>query len=394
MPRTLVALALLLLAGPAAGGETYRVSDAIAFNKAVASAKPGDTILVAPGEYANNFSFRGVHGTAKEPIVVAGADPDKPPVFVGRTAALHFSGASYLELKDLVLTGAAGNGLNIDDGGDPDKPAHHITLRNLRVRDIGPKGNRDGIKLSGVDDFLVEGCTVERWGSGGSGIDMVGCHRGVIVGCTFRKGGANGVQAKGGSKDITVRKCRFEDAGERGVNLGGSTGDAVFRPRLKDFPENAKYEAKDLTVEGCTFVGGGAAVAFVGVDGATVRYNTIYRPGRYAIRILQEKTDAGFVPSRNGTFENNVVVFRSDAWVTGGANVGPKTEPKTFKFAGNVWYCEDRPERSAPQLPTAEKDGTVGKNPQFIAPAKGDFGVSPDGPAKDRGAHALPVKDR
>jgi hypothetical protein len=394
MVRAAATIVLLLVAAPLPGAETHRVRDAGGFNRAVAAAKPGDTILLAGGEYANNFHFRGVHGTAKEPIVIAAADPTDPPHLVGRTAPLHFSAASHLELRDLVLTGASGNGLNIDDGGDPDKPSHHITLRNLRVRDIGPKGNRDGIKLSGVDDFLVEDCTVERWGSGGSGIDMVGCHRGVIAGCTFRKGGSNGVQVKGGSLDITVRKCRFEDAGERGVNLGGSTGDASFRPRLKDFPENARYEAKNIRVEGCTFVGGGAAVAFVGVDGAVVRYNTIYRPGRYAIRILQEKTDAGFVPCRNGAFENNVVVFRSDAWVTGGVNVGPKTDPKTFTFAINLWYCEDRPDRSTPQLPTAEKGGLIGKDPQFVDPAKGDFGVGADGAARDRGAHALPAKGK
>ena len=110
------------------------------------------------------------------------------------------------------------------------------------VRDIGPTGNRDGIKLSGVDDFRVEGCTVERWGSGGSGIDMVGCHRGEIVGCTFRHGdttGDSGVQAKGGSRDVVIRRCRFEHAGQRAVNLGGSTGLAFFRPK----PEG--YEARD-----------------------------------------------------------------------------------------------------------------------------------------------------
>ena len=135
MSRTLVAVGLFLIAGPLRGAETHRVNDATAFNRAVSAAKPGDTILVAPGEYANNFHFRGVHGTAKEPIVIAASDPDKHPHFVGKTAPLHFSGASHLELKDLVLSGATGNGLNIDDGGDPDKPAHHITLRNLRVRD-------------------------------------------------------------------------------------------------------------------------------------------------------------------------------------------------------------------------------------------------------------------
>ena len=41
-----------------------------------------------------------------------------------------------------------------------------------------------------------------------------------------------------------------------GVNIGGSTGRAYFRPR----PEG--FEAKDITVEDCTFVGSGAA--FVG----------------------------------------------------------------------------------------------------------------------------------
>ena len=389
MARTAAHVALLLAVAPLAAGE-IKVSDAAGFNRAVTAARPGDTVLLAPGEYDGNFSFQGVHGTAKEPIVIAAADPDKPPQFVGKKAPLHFRGVSHLELRDLVVSDTAGNGVNIDDAGDPDKPAHHITLKRLRIRNVGPKGNIDGIKLSGVDDFAVRDCTVEKWGSSGSGIDMVGCHRGLIAGSTFRQGGANGVQAKGGSAEITVRGCRFEDAGDRGVNLGGSTGDDYFRPRLKDMPEKGRYEAKDIRVEGCTFVGGGAAVAFVGVDGASVRYNTVYRPGRYALRILQEKTDVGFVPSRKGVFERNVVVFRSDAWVTGGVNVGPNTAPDTFTFAGNLWYCEDRPARSEPKLPAAEKGAVVGKDPGFRDAAKGDFGVGNDSPARDRGAHALP----
>lgn len=393
MSRSAVFVILLLPAAVLAA-EPIRVSDSAGFSKAVAAAKPGDIILLAPGEYDGNVSFRGVHGTAKEPIVIAAADPDKPPQLTGKKVPLHFRGTSHLELRDLVIADTAGNGVNIDDAGDPDKPAHHITLKRLRVKNVGPKGNVDGIKLSGVDDFRVDDCTVEKWGSTGSGIDMVGCHRGEITGCTFRNGGSNAVQTKGGSADITVRSCRFEEAGERAVNLGGSTGDEFFRPRLKDMPAKGRYEAKGIRVEGCTFVGGGAAVAYVGVDGATVRYNTIYRPGRYAIRILQEKTDAGFVPCRNGVFEQNVVVFRSDSWVSGGVNVGGNTTPDTFTFAGNLWYCEDRPARSEPKLPTAEKDGVVGKDPGFKNATKGDFGVAADSPARDRGAHALPPAKR
>jgi hypothetical protein len=391
----LIPLFLPIIAAPIQGADTHRVSNTEQFNQAVGSAKPGDRILLNPGEYGNNYFFRDVYGTADHPITIAAALPNRPPRLVGKNTPLHFSGASYLELRDLVISGSNENGLNIDDGGNPDKPAHHITLRNIRIQDVGPKGNVDGIKLSGVDDFQVVDCTVERWGSNGSAIDMVGCHHGSIVGCTFRKGGENAVQTKGASSEITIRNCKFEDAGDRAVNIGGITADDAFRPRLKTFPMNGRYEAKDIVVEGCTFIRGEAAVAFVGVNGAVVRFNTIYLPEKYAMRILQERpTSAGFVPSRNGVFENNVVVFRSDKWADGGINIGPDTAPKTFRFNGNLWYCEDKPERSEPRLPTAETKGMVGKNPMFIDPARGDFGFGPDSPARGRGAHALPEKDR
>ncbi len=391
----LILLILPLVATPTRAGETYRVSNTEGFNRAVGAAKPGDRILVNPGDYGNNFHFRGIHGTVDNPITIAAANPNRPPRLVGKNSPLHFSGASYLELRDLVITGCSDNGLSIDDDDNPDKPAHHITLRNLRIQDVGPKGNVDGIKLSGLDDFELVNCTVERWGSSGSAVDMVGCHRGTIVGCTFRKGGENAIQTKGGSADIAIRKCRFEDAGDRAVNIGGLTGNDAFRPPLKTFPANGRYEAKDIVVEGCTFIRGEAAVAFVGIDGAVVRYNTIYRPEKYVIRILQERaTKDGFVPSRNGVFENNVVVFRSEKWASGGVNVGADTAPTTFRFSGNLWYCEDQPGRSEPKLPVGEMNGLIGKDPQFLDPTKGDFGVGKESPARGRGAHALPNKDK
>ena len=267
-----------------------------------------------------------------------------------------------------MFTGASGNGLNIDDSGTG-TPAHDLILRNIVVRNIGPSGNRDGIKLSGVRDFRIEGCRVERWGSGGSGIDMVGCSGGVIKGCKFHDAGgdgANGVQAKGGSSDILIQHCRFENFGGRGVNIGGHTGLPYFRPR------DAKYEAKDITVEDCEFIGGMAAVAFVGVDGAVVRHNTIYRTRRWPVRILQENTDPRFVASRNGVFQKNVITFRSDE-VRAAVNIGDNTAAETFKFSGNVWHCIDRPDdtRRLVRLPVAETDGTYGTAPRFRDAAAG-----------------------
>jgi hypothetical protein len=390
MPRLVPALAAVLLLGPAAPAADRYVRDSAGLNAAVGSARPGDRILIAPGNYTGNFSFGGLHGTAQNPIVITAADPDRPPRLVGKQICLKLSGVSHLELSGLVLTGSRENALNIDDGGNVEKPSRFVTLRNLRVTDVGPKGNVDAIKLSGVDDVVVSGCVVERWGSGGSGIDMVGCHDVTVVNCQFRGGGANAVQAKGGSLNVTIRRCRFEDCGERALNLGGVTDPEAFRPPLTAFPEDERYEVKNVTVEGCTFVGGEAAIAFVGVDGATVRFNTIVRPSLFAFRILQENDRRGFLPCRYGVIENNLIVFRSEKWEDGGVNIGPKTEPRSFRFARNFWYCEDRPALSKPTLPVPERDGLVGQDPLFRDAAQKDFAVKPESPAAARGAHALP----
>jgi hypothetical protein len=362
---------ILALPGAARAQAMVRVQNRDEFARALAGAKPGTTISLAPGTYRGSLAHAGLRGTKKLPIVIAGGDPKNPPVIEGGGGGIQLSSPQHVELRDLVIHKATGNGLNIDDGGSIDMPAENIVLRNVIVRDIGPRGNTDGIKLSGVKRFRVESCRVERWGSGGSAIDMVGCHEGVITGCTFAEAtgdGANGVQAKGGSSRITIQRCRFENAGGRAVNIGGSTGLPYFRPR------DAKFEAQDITVEDCTFLGGQSAIAFVGVDGALVQHNTIYRPKRWAIRILQESTDARFVPCRNGRFTNNVVAFQADE-LRQLVNIGPSTSPETFEFAGNQWHCLDRPEntRRLVQLPAEDKQGTHGIAPRFKDPGSGDL---------------------
>ena len=188
---------------------------------------------------------------------------------------------------------------------------------------------------------------------------------------------------KGGSHDITVSRCRFENAGGRAINIGGNTGLKYFRP------EPQGYEAKDITVSDCTFLGSMAPIAFVGVDGANVHHNTIYRPTRWVIRILQENQNAKFVPCRNGRFTNNIVVFRSDE-LAYPVNIGPGTSPKSFKFSENFWYCVDRPDKSqrAAQLPSVEKNGTYGKAPKFQNADKGDFRLASGSPASDFGPRA------
>lgn len=370
--RALAACLCAAVSVHAAVSADVTVRDPASFRAAIAAARPGTRLLLAAGTYGGGFHFSQLRGAPGQPIIIAAADPKNPPIFSDAKTGLHLSNPAHIELHDLVFEKLSDNGLNIDDGGTyhaDDTGAHHIILRGLRSRDIGATGNQDGIKLSGLRDFRVEDCIIERWGTGGgSAIDLVGCHRGVIIDCVIRHRepappNCTGVQCKGGTSEVAILHNRFEHAGGRGVNLGGSTGRPFFRPPLTTTPGAVHAEARALRVEGNTFVGGIAAVAFVGVDGASVRFNTIELPGRWALRILQENRAADFVACRNGVFTDNIIIFDSSSWSSGGVNLGADTAPETFTFARNWWWCRDQPDRSRPTLPTLETDGVYGRDP-------------------------------
>ena len=367
------------------------VSDRTTLFRALQQATPGTTIRVAPGKYQGGLSAEKLKGLEDKPIVITAADPKQPPVFEGGASGIQLSGCSYVELHDLHFTGATGNGINIDDASERDKPSRGIVLRRLTVANVGPQGNRDGIKMSGVDGFVIDACRVERWGSGGSAIDFVGCHDGVVENCVFTHDAgpasaqASGVQNKGGSRKIAIRRCRFIHAGGRAVNAGGSTGLEYMRPAEPGF------EAKDISVEDCYFIGSTAPVAFVGVDGATFHHNTIYRPTRWVLRILQENQNPGYAPCRNGVFRDNLIVFHSTDLSTT-VNIGGGTEPQTFLFENNAWFCEDVPARtqSLVRLPVAEVGGIHGTDPKLRNTAGGDLTKAADSPLKKYGVREQP----
>lgn len=329
---------------------------------AISTARPGTVISVSPGVYEGGSYHSGVAGTPQAPIVIQGADPANPPVIAGGNNGIQFSDARHLVVRDLVFSGPRQNGINIDDGGTFETPSHHIVLTRIAVRDL-PAGNRDGIKLSGVTDFVVEQSVIERWGDQGSAVDLIGCHRGIIRDSLFRHTPGmefgDGVQAKGGSTKIEILRNRFEHAAARAVQIGGSTGLEFFRPQPHD-----TAEARDILVERNAFVGGETAVAFASSDGGVVRFNTIYRPAKYLLRILQENATAGMIRTRNGRISDNIFYWVGDLSV----NIGEGTNPSSFVFERNWWYRVDSRAGSTPALPSAETGGRYGVAPGFVSP--------------------------
>jgi len=235
--------------------------------------------------------------------------------------------------------------------------------------------------MSGVDHFVVRRCRFEGWG--GSGIDMVGCHHGAVEDCTFigRPGfsQSNGVQLKGGTEDVLVQCCFFKNAGQRSVNLGGSTGLQFFRPRVND------YEARNITVAGNRFVGSMVPVAWVTADGGHVHHNTIVLPDKWVLRILQESGDARFKPCHDGVFEHNLIVF--DSKIQTFVNIGPRTSPKTFRFRHNAWHDLDGYRESS--LPVPETEGIYLRDISIDRTRLADARLELDeNRAKGVGAHA------
>jgi Right handed beta helix region len=396
-----VAIAILGFAARAAESaaennlKRIKVRTTAELRAAIASAKPGTMIEIAPGEYEGGLYAKDLRGEKDKPIVLTAEDAKNPPHFSGGATGIHLSNPVFVELRDLKFSGCTANGVSLDDGGQFSAKNRGIVLRGLRIANIGARGNQDGIKLSGIAGFRVENCEVERWGSGsGSAIDMVGCHDGLIVGNRFRhvealqETGGSGVQAKGGSSRIVIRENRFEHAGQRALNIGGSTGLPFFRPMLDRWPKDIPLcEARDIVAEGNTLIGSLSPVCFVGVDGATVRFNTIYQPAKWPFRILQENKQPGFVACRNGIVSDNLIVFTGSS---GAINIGGETAPGTFRFARNHWYCIDRPERSRPELPSEEDGGVYGVDPQFENAETLDLRIKAGSKAQGKGAQGIP----
>lgn len=373
--------------GPQCGAEA---SPCATLEGAAAKIAPGVAVQIHAGTYAADQYLSDLSGSVDAPIWIGGAPGESRPILDGGGEGLHLTRVRYLVLHDLEVRGATANGVNIDDGGDYGDPeaTRHLVIRGLHIHDIGQGGNQDCLKLSGLDDYVIRGSEFDHCGAGGSAVDHVGCHHGLIHGNFFHDNGGNAVQSKGGSDDIEIRGNRVIDSGSRAFNMGGSTGFEFFRPPLSMNASN--FEARDIRVLANTIVGSDAPIAFVGCVDCLAAHNTIVGPQNWILRILQETTSTPeyeFLPASGGVFRNNIVVFERGELSTY-LNIGGNTAADTFVFERNLWYASDDPGQSSPaaDLPVAEVGGIAGVDPLLVDVGGGDFHLQAGSPAIAAGA--------
>jgi hypothetical protein len=358
---------------------------------AVSLATPGTAVVVHAGTYPGGAYLSDVVGSADAPIWIGGAQGEPRPVFEGGPEAIHITKARYLVLHDLEVRNMDANGINVDDGGEYDNEdaARHILFANLYIHDIGSGGNQDCIKLSGINDYFVLDCEMSVCGGSGAGsaVDHVGCHRGVLARNFIHDLTGNGIQCKGGSEDIDILWNRLISAGERGVNMGGSTGFEFFRPPLSDAMPNA--EARRIHVYSNVFQGSTTPIAFVGCVDCEAVNNTFVDPQNWLMRILQETVSSppyDFLPAQNGLYANNIVYFDRATLSGEDVNVGANTDAASFTFTNNLWYAHDDPGASAPStLPSADTASVVGQDPAFADAGAGNYAIAASSPAAGKG---------
>ncbi len=372
--------ALLLLTFGWSSAATLHVGNGQAYpslSAAAAVVQPGDTILMHGGIYPGGMQITNLKGLPGQWITIRNL-PDETVFFEGGANAIHLVEPAYLHVKGLVFRHQTGNGLNTDDGGSYDTPAHHVIFENCVFEDMSASGNNDLLKLSGLDHFEIRNCTFQNGAAGGSGIDMVGCHNGVIQGNYFGAMGSNAIQCKGGSENIRIEGNSFFNAGSRALNIGGSTGLQFFRP------DTAHFEAAHIQVFSNIFIGSEAPIAYVGAVNVDVINNTFFQPQKWVVRILQETVDPSrFIECGDNSFRNNIIYLGNIPTET---NVGPNTRPETFVYSNNLWYNFENPSWNGPEIPVFETNQILNADPLFADTSTFNFSIPPNSPASGTGA--------
>ncbi len=345
--------------------------------QAASDALPGDTILYHEGTYSGGQHIYQLQGTPNAWIYIQNA-PGETVIIDGDSKAIQFIEPAYLHVSGLIVQHQTGNGINTDDGGDYETPAHHVIFDNITFRDMSASGNNDLLKLSGLDYFEIRNCTFLNGANGGSGIDMVGCHNGIIEDNYFENMGSNSIQAKGGTEHIRIEGNFFRNGGLRTLNLGGSTGLQFFRP------DTAHFEAANLEIYSNIIVGSWAAIAYVGSVNVKVVNNTIYKPENWVIRILQETVDPDrFFECGDNFFQNNIIYLGNN--LSTETNIGPNTRPETFTLSNNLWYNFDNPNWNGPNIPVTDANSILNQDPLFTDADNDDFTIPINSPAAGAG---------
>ena len=292
-----------------AGGDGSAAKPFATIQAGVDVARPGDTVLVAPGLYdeydtkqKQNHTLITLKGRPDAWISIRAADgPARPKIVAPTWCAIRLSGAAYVEVKGFDVEGRldpmseeSGNGIGIID------QSHHIRMIDNVVHGFGGAG----IYASKADYVHLEGNTTYHTSHGStygtSGISLYQCVA---------------VDDAPGWHNVIRRNVSYDNENLKPFRYGGgqiTDGNGIIVDDFRHTQHDSTfgpYKPYTLIENNLVYGNGGRGIHSFLSDHVDAINNTIYMDQRTKdIR----NGDLTAIRADGMTFFNNVVVARSD----------------------------------------------------------------------------------
>lgn len=159
---------LILCCGIAFGADID--ADSSNYRSKISQLQPGDTLVLAPGNYNNGLSVSGVRGTSSQWITIRSADKNDPAVFLARTSSntAEITDCSYLAFEDLELDGRGYSGVFAFSAKDgTSNLTHHIRIQGCLIHDHSGSQQTVGISTKCPTwGWIIRGNTIDGAGTG------------------------------------------------------------------------------------------------------------------------------------------------------------------------------------------------------------------------------------
>jgi parallel beta-helix repeat protein len=408
--RVAAAALIALLASATARSNAADIpADAIAvkagdsIQQVIDGAKPGATIVVAAGEFAEAISIN-------KPITLIGAGWDKTIVGPTKTGALtQQQKDDFFKRLDATNDPEERTRIAMELAAVTQTPtltitgAHDVVIRGLRFR--GPEMKKLGNKLTPdtlvrIDNAAAAIDGVAVVGPFSNGVTIVNGSDVTIANSLVAGLWGTGVQVAGAKlhlADSDLRNCY-----SRCLTIAGE-GSVIERNRISGSAwHGIRYDGCSPTITGNLIFGNARSGIYAsGKTAAKVTGNIFWRNEMDGMSCWFANADQvegnTFVDNlREGiavlggstTLLKNNIFAGSPIAVMAGAIGGDKEQTiATPQIESNVfWNNPDALKIAADSKPLPTGNDTL--DPKFVAAAKSDFTLSPDSPARQRGIGA------
>lgn len=359
--------AALLVCRPVAADERL-VADAHGLERAVREAKPGDTITLAPGDYAIERVLRAAAaGTDQAPITLRARQPGEARLLSRVHEALVIA-APWWTVENLDIKGACKEEAECEHAIHIVGDADHAVIRANRLHDFNAAIKANGSGPAGArvfpDDVLVEDNDIfntapRNTGSTVATIDVVGGRRWRVrdnLIADFGKSGGNEVAY--------------------GAFLKGNSRDGVFERNLVV----CSWRHKGGERIGLSFGGGGVTNPLYCEDGDCTRMHV---GGIMRNNVVANCSDVGIYLNRSA----DTRIYNNLLYATNGLDV--RYPVSSADIRNNILSGRLRSRDGG----VSSASANIGQPPELMAPERGDFRPGPSALVRGRGVALAEVTD-